>query len=171
MILISSSLTTPAIGTIFWTVLIFSLFFLILKKYAWKPILGAVKQREELIKGSLASAEKAREEMKKLQSDNEVILRKAREEREIILKEAREIRDKLIAEAKGKATEEAEKIVEKAKAGIEREKAAALSEIREQVAELSIDIASKLLGERLKQTGEQEKLIDNYLSEIDLSRN
>jgi F-type H+-transporting ATPase subunit b len=171
MILASSSLTTPAIGTLFWTVFIFTLFFLILRKFAWKPILNAVKQREEMIKGSLASAEKARKEMVKLQSDNEAILRKAREERESILKEAREVRDKLIAEAKGKASEEAEKIVEKARAGIEREKAVALADIREQVANLSVQIASKLLGEKLKQTGEQEKLIDNYLKEINLNRN
>src|SRR5674476_897397 len=123
MILLANSLTTPAVGTLFWSVLIFILFFLILTKFAWKPILSAVKERDEMIKGSLASAEKAREEMLKLQSDNEAILRKAREERELILKEAREIRDKLIAEAKGKATEEAEKLVEKARTGIEREKA------------------------------------------------
>jgi F-type H+-transporting ATPase subunit b len=171
MILASSSLTTPAIGTIFWTVLIFSLFFLILKKFAWKPILKAVKARDEMIKGSLASAEKARKEMIKLQSDNEAILRKAREEREGILKEARDIRDKLIAEAKGKASEEAEKLVEKARAGIEREKRIALADIREQVANLSVDIASKLLGEKLKQTGEQQKLIDNYLKEVNLNKN
>jgi len=171
MILASSSLTSPAIGTIFWTVIIFTLFFLILKKYAWKPILSAVKQRDEMIKGSLASAEMARREMLKLQSDNEAILRKAREEREGILKEAREVRDKLIAEAKGKATEETEKMIDKARVSIEREKAVALSEIREQVATISVEIASKLLGEKLKQTGEQEKLIDNYLKEIDLNKN
>jgi F-type H+-transporting ATPase subunit b len=122
-----------------------------------------------MIKGSLASAAKAREEMVKLQSDNEAILRKAREEREVILKEAREVRDKLIAEAKGKATEEAEKIVEKAIAGIEREKAKALSEIHDQVTTLSIDIASKLLGEKLSKTDEQEKLISKYLKDIDLN--
>src|SRR5512137_2432027 len=126
MVLLANSLTSPAIGTIFWTTLIFILFFLILKKYAWKPILSAVKARDEMIKGSLASAERARKEMLKLQSDNEAILRKAREERENILKEARDVRDKLIAEAKGKATEEAEKVIEKARAGIEREKAIAL---------------------------------------------
>ncbi|MDY0097971.1 MAG: F0F1 ATP synthase subunit B [Bacteroidales bacterium] len=171
MITASSSLTTPAIGTIFWTVLIFSLFFVLLKKFAWKPILSAVKQRDEMIKGSLASAEKARKEMIKLQSDNEAILKKAREEREIILREAREIRDKLITEAKGKASEEADKLVEKARAGIEREKATALAEIREQVAALSVDIASKLIGERLKQTNEQEKLIDSYLNDVDLNKN
>ncbi|MDQ1332758.1 MAG: F-type H+-transporting ATPase subunit b [Bacteroidota bacterium] len=171
MILASNSLTNAGIGTIFWAVLIFSLFFLLLKKFAWKPILSAVKARDEMIKGSLASAEKAREEMLKLQSDNEAILRKAREEREVILKEGRDVRDRLIAEAKGKATEEAEKIVEKAKAGIEREKAKALSEIHEQVASLSIDIASKLLGEKLARSDEQEKLIGRYLKDINLNKN
>ena len=171
MILVSNSLTTPAIVTLFCTVVIFTLFFLILTKFAWKPILNMVKQREEMIKGSLASAEKARKEMVKLQSDNEAILKKAREEREGILREAREVRDKMIAEAKGKAAEEAEKIVEKARTGIEREKAIALADIREQVANLSVEIASKLLGEKLKQTGEQDKLIDHYLKDIDLKKN
>jgi len=171
MILVSNSLTTPAIGTLFWTVVIFTLFFLILTKFAWKPILNMVKQREEMIKGSLASAEKARKEMVKLQSDNEAILKKAREEREGILREAREVRDKMIAEAKGKAAEEAEKIVEKARPGIEREMAIALADIMEQVANLSVEIASKLLGEKLKQTGEQDKLIDHYLKDIDLKKN
>src|SRR4030043_2172551 len=113
MILASNSLTSPAIGTIFWAVVIFTLFFLILKKFAWKPVLDAIKQRDEMIKGSLASAEKARKDMLQLQSDNEAILRKAREEREDILKEARDVRDRLIAEARGKATQEASKIVAK----------------------------------------------------------
>ncbi|NMC37749.1 MAG: F0F1 ATP synthase subunit B [Bacteroidales bacterium] len=166
-----NSLVSPAIGLVFWTTVIFLLFFLILKRFAWKPILSAVKARDEMIKGSLASAEKARKEMTKLQSDNEAILRKAREERESILREARDVRDKLIAEAKGKASEEAEKLVEKARAGIEREKAIALADIKEQVASLSIEIASKLLGERLKQTGEQQKLIEAYLNEINSNRN
>jgi F-type H+-transporting ATPase subunit b len=122
MLLLSASITSPGIGTIFWATFIFSLFLLILTKFAWKPIMTAVKARDEMIKGSLASAAKAREEMIKLQSDNEIILRKAREDRELILKEARDLRDKLIAEAKGKASEEAEKLVEKARTGIEREK-------------------------------------------------
>ena len=171
MILLANSLTTPAIGTLFWSVIIFSLFFLLMTKFAWKPILNAVKARDEMIRGSLESAEKAKEEMLKLQSDNENILRKAREEREGILKEAREVRDKLISEAKGKAAEEAEKLIEKAKAGIESEKRKALLEIHDQVSTLSVEIASKLLGEKLKQTGEQEKLIDNYLREIDFNKN
>jgi ATP synthase, F0 subunit b len=171
MILLANSLTTPAVGTLFWSVLIFVLFFLILTKFAWKPILSAVKARDEMIKGSLESAAKAREDMLKLQSDNEAILRKAREERENILKEARDVRDKLISEAKGKATEEAEKLIEKARAGIENEKLKALSEIHDQVATLSVEIASKLLGEQLKKSGKQEKLIDNYLKEVDFNKN
>jgi F-type H+-transporting ATPase subunit b len=171
MILLANSLTTPAIGTIFWTTVIFGLFFLLLTKFAWKPILNAVKARDEMIKGSLESAAKAREDMLKLQSDNEAILRKAREEREGILKEARDVRDKLISEAKGRAAEEAEKLVEKARAGIESEKRKALSEIHDQVANISVEIASKILGEKLKQTGEQEKLIDNYLKEINFNKN
>ena len=171
MILLANSLVTPGVGTIFWSALIFILFLLILSRFAWKPILNAVKARDEMIKGSLESAEKAREEMLKLQSNNEAILRKAREEREDILKEAREVRDKLISEAKGKATEEAEKLIQKARVGIESEKHKALSEIHEQVATLSVDIASKLLGEKLKHSGEQEKLIDNYLKEINFNKN
>ncbi len=171
MVLLANSLTTPAIGTIFWTTLIFGLFFLLLAKFAWNPILNAVKARDEMIKGALESADKARQDMLKLQSDNEAILRKAREEREGILKEAREVRDKLISEAKGKASEEAEKLIEKARTGIESEKRKALTEIREQVAILSVEIASKLIGKKLSQTGEQEKLIDNYLKDIDLNKN
>jgi F-type H+-transporting ATPase subunit b len=169
--ILANSLATPAIGTIFWTVIIFGLFFFLLAKFAWKPILNAVKAREEIIKGSLEAAEKAREDMKKLQTDNEAILRKAREEREDILKEAREVRDKMINEAKDKATEEAERLIEKARQGIEHEKEKALSEIHEQVAFLSVEIASKLLGEKLKETDEQNKLIDNYLKEIDRNKN
>lgn len=171
MILLANSLTSPAIGLIFWSVLIFLIFFFILTKFAWKPVLGAIRAREEMIKGSLESAEKAREEMKKLQSDNEAILKKAREERENILKEARDVRDRLISEAKGKAAEEAEKLVEKARVGIESEKRKALSEIHEQVADLSVEIASKLLGEKLQKTNEQSKLIDSYLKDLDLSKN
>jgi F-type H+-transporting ATPase subunit b len=171
MVLLANSLTTPAIGTIFWTTLIFGLFFLLLAKFGWKPILNAVKARDEMIKGSLESAERARLEMLKLQSENETIIRKAREEREGILKEAREIRDKLIVEAKGRATEEAEKLIEKARTGIESEKRKALTEIREQVASLSVEIASRILNEKLSQTEQQNKLIDNYLKEIDFNKN
>jgi F-type H+-transporting ATPase subunit b len=169
--ILANSLATPAIGTIFWSALIFFFFFILLAKFAWKPILNAVKARDEIIRGSLDAAEKARDDMKKLQADNETILRKAREERENILKEAREARDKMINEAKGKAGEEAEKLIEKARMGIEREKDKALAEIHEQVTYLSVEIASKLLGEKLRESEQQNKLIDNYLKELNLKKN
>lgn len=169
--ILATSLATPQIGTVFWTTLIFILFFLILAKFAWKPILNAVKAREEIIKSSLESAEKAREDMKRLQADNEAILRKAREERENILKEAREAREKMITEARDKASEEAGRMIEKARTEIEREKLKALSEIKGQVAMLSVEIASKLLGEHLKKDDEQEKLITKYLRELDQNNN
>jgi F-type H+-transporting ATPase subunit b len=169
--ILANSLAAPAIGTVFWTTLIFGLFFFLLSKFAWKPILSAVKARDEIIKGSLESAEKAREDMKRLQADNEAILKKAREERENILKDARDIRDKMINEAKGKASDEGEKLIEKARQSIEREKEKALSEIHEQVAYLSVEIASKLLGEKLKESEQQNKLIANYLKDIERNKN
>jgi F-type H+-transporting ATPase subunit b len=171
MILLSSSLASPAIGTVFWTTIIFLLFFFLLTKFAWKPILSAVKARDEIIKSSLESAEKAREDMKRLQADNEAILKKAREERENILKEARDVRDKMISEARGKASEEGEKLIEKAREAIEREKEKALSEIHSEVAFLSVEIASRLLGEKLKESEQQNKLIAGYLREIENNRN
>ncbi len=169
--ILANSLASPAIGTVFWTTLIFVLFFLMLSKFAWKPILKAVKARDEIIKGSLESAEKAREDMKRMQADNEAILKKAREERENILRDARDVRDKLINEAKGKATEEAEKLIEKARETIEREKNKALSEIHEQVAFLSIEVASKILGEKLQQSDQQNKLIEGYLKDLEKNKN
>ena len=169
--ILANSLATPAIGTVFWTTLIFGLFFLVLKKFAWKPILNAVKAREEIIKGSLEAAENARNEMKRLQADNEIILKKAREEREAILMEARETRDKVIGDAKGKATIEAEKLIEKARQSIESEKERAIAEIRDQVATLSVDIASRILGEKLKESDQQKKLIDTYLNELNIKKN
>lgn len=169
MLILANSLTSPAIGTIFWSALIFLMFFFFLAKFAWKPILSMVKEREESIKNSLDAAAKAREEMVKLQGDNEEILRQAREEREVILKEARDIRDKMISEGKTQASAEAEKLVTKAKNDIELEKSKALSEIHDLVANLSVDIASKLLGEKLSKDAEQQKLIDKYINEINVN--
>ncbi|HCI55237.1 MAG TPA: F0F1 ATP synthase subunit B [Bacteroidales bacterium] len=169
--ILASNLATPQIGTIFWTTLIFLIFFLLLAKFAWKPILRAVKAREEIIKSSLEAAAQAQEEMKRLKADNEAILKKAREERENILKEAREAREKIIADAREKATSEAEKILEKNRQDIEKEKLKALSEIHSQVAYLSVEIASKLLEEKLSKTPEQEKLIERYLNELNTNKN
>ena len=169
--LLSSSLASPAIGTIFWTTFIFLLFLLLLWKYAWGPILKAVKAREDMIQNALESAEKAREEMKVLQADNEAILRKAREERDKILRDARTAYDKMLAEAKDKSIRESEALLKKAKELIEREKDAAINEVKREVAHLAIEVASKVVGETLKSDAEQQKLMERYLKEVETTRN
>ena len=169
--ILANSLATPAIGTIFWTTLIFGLLLILLRVFAWKPILSAVKAREESIKGSLEAADEARKDMERLKTDNEAIMKETRVERDILMKEAREARDKLIGEAKNRAKTEADRIVEKARAGIEKEKQSAITEIRDHVAELAVDIAGKVLKVSLKDLPEQEKLINNLLDDIDLTRN
>ena len=169
--ILANSLTTPALGTIIWTTFIFLILLGLLRAFAWKPILGAVKEREESIKGSLDAADEARKDMERLKADNEAIMKEARAERDGLMHEARDARDKMLAEAKEQAKAEAEKIVVKAKSGIEREKALAISEIKEQVATLSVDIAEKILGEKLKNQPEQEKLINKLLDDVDLKQN
>ena len=136
-------LITPGFGLVFWTAITFLFLLLILRKFAWKPILGAVEDREEGIKSALASAENARKEMENLKADNERILNEARAEREAMLKEAREIKAKMIADAKGEAQTQAAKMIEQAQTAIESEKKAAMAELRNQVASLSVDIAEK----------------------------
>ncbi len=169
--ILANSLATPAIGTIFWTTLIFGLLLVLLRVFAWKPIMGAIKEREDSIKGSLEAADEARRDMERLQADNETIIKEARKERDALMKEARDSRDKMIAEAKNLAKTEADKIVEKAREGIEKEKSAAMAEIRDQVADLSVDIAEKILRLSLKDTPEQDRLIDKLLDDIDLKKN
>jgi F-type H+-transporting ATPase subunit b len=169
--ILANSLTTPALGTIFWTTFIFLILLGMLRAFAWKPILGAIKAREDSIKSSLESADEARREMERLQADNETILKEAREERDILMKEARATRDKMIAEARDIAKTEAEKLIEKARVGIEREKVAALTEFRNQVADLSIEIAEKVLREKLKDRAQQEKLVNGLLDDVDLKKN
>jgi F-type H+-transporting ATPase subunit b len=138
-----------SIGLFFWQTIIFILLIFLLKKYAWKPILDAVNEREEGIKNALLSAEKAKEEMASLQSDNEETLKKARAERDSLLKEAREIKQQLIDDAKNEAQSEAKKIISQAQETIQNEKKAAISDLKNQVASLSIDIAEKVLKEKL----------------------
>lgn len=162
-------IVTPGIGLIFWTVIIFTLLILLLKKFAWKPINNAVKNREESIRSALKAADKAKEEMKELQADNEIIIKKARGERDNLLKEAREVKDTIIAEAKEKAEVEARKLVENARINIQTEKTAAISEIKDQVAKLSIGIAEQVLREKLKDDTESKKLVDKLLDNIKLN--
>ncbi len=169
--LLTSSLATPAIGTLVWTSVIFILFVFLLAKFAWGPVMKAIKAREDMIRGSLDAAAKAREEMLVLQADNEAILKTAREERDKILRDARLAYDKLMADAREKGIVEAEALVTRAKESIEREKNAAITEVKNEVANLAIEIASKLIGEKLKNDDEQQKLIQRYLKEVETNKN
>ena len=162
-------LIKPAIGLVFWVTVAFLSLFFILRSFAWKPILGAVKNREEGIKNALASAENARKEMENLQADNERILQEARVEREAMLKDAREIREQTIAKAETEAQERASKIIEKAQAAIESEKKAAMAELRNHVAGLSIDIAEKVVQSELSNKDKQLKLVEDMLGETTLN--
>ena len=157
---------TPDIGLIFWTTIAFGVLFFILSKYAWKPILGAINEREEGIKNSLASAEQARKEIQNLTADNERILKEARVERDAMLKEAREIKESMISEARGEAQEQASKVIEQAKQTIEAEKQAAISELKSQVAELSVGIAEKVVRNELSDKNKQIKLVEEMLKEV-----
>lgn len=144
----------------------FGLVLFILAKYAWKPILKSLKEREASIDEALHEADKAREEMKQLQFSNETLLREAKNERDAILNEARKVREKMIDEARTKANEEANRIVENAKERIENEKMAAITELKNQIALLSIEIAEKLIREELSKDKKQEILIQKMLDDI-----
>ena len=150
------------------TVLFIGLF-LLLKKFAWKPILGAVNEREEGIKNALDSAKEARQEMESLNADNERILKEARAERESMMKDARQIKDTMINEAKDEAKAEATKIIEQAQATIQSEKQAAIADLKSQVAELSIGIAEKVVRKELANDKDQSKLIEDLLKEVTIS--
>ena len=162
-------LVTPAIGMIFWTTLFFLILLFILGKYAWPAILSAVAARNESIRKALDSAEKAREEMVKLQADNKLILAEAKKERDAMMKDARDVKDKIIAEAKEKAGTETSKMIQNAKEAIRSEKDAAVMEMRTQMAKLSIEIAEKVLVEKLGNDRAQKDLVDKLVNDIDLN--
>jgi F-type H+-transporting ATPase subunit b len=156
-------LVTPAIGLIFWTTVVFTLLVLLLKKFAWKPILSAVDERNQSIKNSLAQAEKARNEMSELTANNEKIIAQAKVDRDVILKEARDMKNEIISEAKDKASKEAEKLVATAKEQILNEKMKAMTELKNQVADLSIEMAEKILTIELSDTSKQKELVTKAL--------
>ena len=158
-----------SIGLFFWQSLVFLLLIFLLRRYAWKPILNAVNEREESIEGALKAAEQAREEMASLQASNEAIMKEAREERERILKEARDMKNSIVAEAKETATAEAEKTVAAAKAAIEAEKAAAVAELKNQAAVLSIEVAEKVLGQELSAENKQAAMISKMIDEVKIN--
>ena len=155
-------------GLFFWQTLLFILLLFLLKKYAWKPILDALNSREEGIKNALDEADKARQEMVELKSSNEQIVKEARAERDAMLKEARSMKENMITEAKDEAKNQANKIIEQAKATIENEKLAAITELRNQVAELSIGIAEKIIKDELSEKDKQVVLIEKMLQEAKL---
>lgn len=156
-------------GLFIWQIVLFILIVLLLKKFAWKPILDTVNQREEGIKNALESAEEAKKEMQNLKADNEKLLAEARAERDMMIKEAREIKDKMIADAKNEAQNQGAKMIEQAKATIEGEKNAALAELKNQVSSLSVEIAEKLLKNELSDKENQTKLVEKMLGDVKLN--
>jgi F-type H+-transporting ATPase subunit b len=162
-------LITPGFGLVFWTAVTFIFLLVILRKFAWNPILGAVSDREEGIKAALASAEEARKEMENLTADNDRILKEARSQRLAMLKVARELKSNIIETAKEEAKEEANKLVLQAQAAIAAEKKAAIADLKSVVAELSISIAETVVREELSDKSKQEKLVESMLENAKLN--
>ena len=162
-------LLTPGTGLIFWQAVIFLTLLFLLSKFAWKPILSALKIREESIEEALLSAERAREEIADLKADNEKLLDEARHEREKILKEAREVANAIQEEARAESIKASERMINDAKAAIEAEKQTALADVRNQVTELSLAITEKVLKKQLAGNKEQEQLIADYVKELNLN--
>ena len=156
-------LVTPGLGLIFWTSVVFLLLIFLLKKFAWSPILKAVDDRNKSIDEALSSAEKAKVEMEQLSANNEKILQEARIERDSIIKEARAIKENTISEAKSKASVEAEKIILSAKEQISNEKMKAMTELKNEIADISIQMAEKIIKSELKDVKSQKKLIEETL--------
>ncbi|SFE96936.1 F0F1 ATP synthase subunit B [Thermoflexibacter ruber] len=159
-------LVTPGVGLIFWTALTFVVVLVILRRFAWKPILGALDEREKTIADSLAAAEKAKEEMAALNAQNQKLLQEAIAEREKILREAKAVADRFVNEAKEKAIEESNRIIASAQEAIRNEKQAAMTEVRNQVANLSLTIAEKLLKNELSNKNAQIELAKSFMNEI-----
>lgn len=159
---------TPDYGTIFWMLIIFGIVLFILKKFAWTPILNALKEREESISDALTAADRARREVAGLKASNDQILIEARKEKELILKEAREIKDKMIAEARVMANAETQKGIENARQQIQAEKVAAINDIKIQVADLSVMIAEKIIRKQLDHPQDQKVLAEELLKELEL---
>ncbi|WP_103326847.1 F0F1 ATP synthase subunit B [Bacteroidetes bacterium endosymbiont of Geopemphigus sp.] len=159
-------LVTPSIGLIFWQAILFILLFFLLAKFAWKPILRLIEDREEYLQASLRVAQKAQQEMNSLELEKEIWLKQSRAQRDLLLKETRTLSDQIIHQAKENAQNERHEILLQTKILIENQKKAALADIKNQVADLSISIAEKLLQKELKNDKEQEKLVSNLLADL-----
>lgn len=162
-------LITPSLGFIVWSSVVFVILLFLLSKYAWKPIINAVNEREEKIEDALNQAEKARSEMANLKAENERIIKEAKVQRDAILKEAREIKEKIVSEAKEEATLKADRLIESAKAAIQNEKMAAMTDLKNQIAHLSIDMAENILKKELSHKGEQEQLVKELMEEVSIN--
>lgn len=158
-----------SLGLFFWQAVILVVLILLLVKFAWRPIMTSITEREAGIANALASAEAARKEMHNLQADNQRILNEARAERDAMIKEAREIKDKMIADAKAEAAVQGEKMIEQAKAAIESEKNAAMAELKNQVSGFSLDIAEKILKNELSDKASQTSLVERMLEDVKLN--
>ena len=161
-------LIKPDIGLVFWTVLIFLILFFVLKIFAWPTILSMLKEREAAISNALSAAEKAREELKELHADNEKLLREARIQSDEILRKANEIRKETIGKAQNEAQKEYERLLENARLAIENEKNAAITELQNELAKLSIDIAEKILREEMKNKQQYDNLIEKSIQDANL---
>lgn len=162
-------LLTPGLGLIVWTLIAFLVVLFVLGKFAWKPILNGLKERETNIADAIASAEKVKVEMAQLKNENETLMAKAREERALMLKEAKDTSDKLIAEAKEKAKKEYDRILSDAHLAIEQQKNAAMVDVKNQVGNLVIEVAEKVLRKQLAQPKEQESFIRELAEGIKLN--
>ncbi len=162
-------LITPEIGLFFWQTIVFLVLLFLMAKFAWKPILNSVRNREQSINDALASAENARKEMQNLKSDNEQLMKEARAERDAILREARELKEKVIADASEEAKVKADRIVAEAMKSIEIEKQSAMAELKNQVAELSLEIAEKIVRKELSGKNEQHQMIEKMIGDAKLN--
>lgn len=162
-------LVNPGIGLIFYMTVTFLLLMFILGKFAWKPILNMLKEREDKISDSLALAKQTQEEMKRLKSDNELLLKAAKDERDNIIKDANKMKESIISDARAKAQSEADKIVESARENINNEKMAAIIELKNQIAELSIMVAEKVISRELSDKAKQKEIIESELKNINFN--
>ncbi|MFZ4928778.1 F0F1 ATP synthase subunit B [Chryseobacterium sp. Mn2064] len=159
----------PGIGLLFWMTLTFVILLFLLAKFAWKPIVNAVNDRETSIVDALNQAKLAKKEMEDLKADNERIIREAKIERDAILKEAREIKDRIVGEARDVAKAEGDKLIEAAKQTINAEKNAAMADIKTQIGALSVNIAESILKQKLDNTEAQNELVQNYINKSNLN--
>lgn len=162
-------LLNPSIGLVFWMMISFTILLIVLRKFAWKPILTSIKKREESIANALNSAKEAEKKLNALKSENEALLAEAKKERDALLKEAREAKERIISEAKVIAQEEAARVTAAARENINNEKMKAVTELRNQVATLSVEIAEKILKEKMSDNAKQTEVMENIMKEVTLN--